>query len=154
MSRFKFNDVLMEDCAKMENDEVIEIVEYGYEGDFEQLFFVSPLPAEEVVEKLKEETNFTYAPEYVGDNAISYMSGFKLIEAKLLDWGFKPIWVNTGLMEHLGTYILIDEDIYPNGNGTERAIVIELRKYATEIKDKFYIPEKNIELVTKEHDTE
>lgn len=109
---------------------LIELFEWGYEGEFEQEFFAAPLSIEEVFDKLGSEQEFKYKKRYSDDYGIGYFVPFKVIRNKFLEWGFEPIEVDlqTDYITHLREFLLVDRDV--DADTGEQVVTIELKEAA------------------------
>ncbi len=107
---------------------IIELFEWGFDGEFKQQFFVSPLLAEEVFKKLSAEQEFGYTPRFPDDKDIGYFVPFKIIKNKLIEWGFErvEIWFNTAYVTHLAEFLSVDRDV--DADTGEQVVTVELKR--------------------------
>jgi hypothetical protein len=132
---------------------LVELFQWGFEGEFEQEFFISDIPTDELVNKLKSETKFTYTPEYDGDEGIGYMTPFQIIYNKLLEWGLEPINVclTGAYVEHLTEYICVDRDISTMTG--EAGVTIEfISNLKHNVEDEFFIEQNNVKFLKRQND--
>ena len=92
---------------------LIEIFEWGVEGEYEQAFFVSPIPVEKVYEALRKEPKYMFKPLFEETNYIGYLDSFSIVYDKLKEYGYEEILVglNDGYISHLRKYIHISREV-------------------------------------------